>query len=67
MALYYPAKLALADFNGGNKPANKNSNWDFVQKFMRKRGYALRSTDVSCLCTVSARQIPFSSCARQPV
>lgn len=34
-------------------PLKKKANWLFVQKFLKKRGYALPGEDVACLCTVS--------------
>lgn len=53
LAEYHRGKISKEDFNRGNSPANKGANWEFVQKFLRKRGFSLYRDDVECLCTVS--------------
>lgn len=52
LAHYYPGKIDRVDFNRGNSPANKVANWEFVQKFLGRRGYSLSKEYVDCLCTV---------------
>lgn len=53
LAEYHKGTISKEDFNGGNSPANKAANWEFVQRFMRRRGFSLCKADVECLCTVS--------------
>jgi len=54
LARYHEGKISRVDFNRGNGPANKKANWEFVQKFMKRRGYSLCPKDVECLCKVLA-------------
>lgn len=53
LAEYHKGKITKEDFNRGNGPANKAANWEFVQKFMKRRGFCLCPDDVECLCAVS--------------
>lgn len=52
LAHYYPGLIHTVDFNRGSSPVNKASNWEFVQKFLKRRGYSLAKDSVNCLCTV---------------
>ncbi|CAN0338834.1 unnamed protein product, partial [Laminaria digitata] len=52
LAHYHPEKLDSVEFNRGNSPANKAANWEFVQKFMKRRGYGLLRQDIEILCMV---------------
>lgn len=53
LAHHYPHELYVVDFNPGQSPSSKKGNWEFVQKFLHKRGFAFRKEDIDCLCTVS--------------
>lgn len=53
LAEYHQGKISKEDFNRGNSPANKATNWQFVQKFLKRRGFSLCQDDVECLCAVS--------------
>lgn len=53
LAEYHTGKITREDFNGGHSPVNKAANWEFVQKFMRRRGFSLCQDDIDCLCAVS--------------
>lgn len=57
LAHYYPGKLDSEEFNRGNSPAHKAANWEFVQKFMKRRGYGLHRQDMEILCMVRARPV----------
>ena len=61
LAHYYPRMLDNEEFNRGNSPANRAANWDFVQKFTKRRGYGLRRQNIEILCMVRpVSQLPSS-------